>query len=261
MGYLSFVEQVAFRVGGLTIHWYGVLVAAGFLAGLWTASRRAPLAGVKSEIIVDFGPWLMVAAVAGARLLYVVSYWQQDFANQAWYEIFMIQHGGLVFYGGLIGASLATVFYARAKDLPLWRLADVFAPSIVLGHAFGRFGCFANGCCYGSPTQLPWAINYPVGHLAHGASVHPTQMYEALLNLGVYSFLAWKYRRRDFDGQVFALYLLGYGGVRFAVEFFRGDYPVRYLGGWATPAQLVSVAVIAAGIALWHLLAPKAPAN
>ncbi len=246
------MEQIAFHLGTLAVHWYGILVACGFLAGLWTASRRCLNDGLAGEVVVDLGPWLMVGAIAGARLLYVVSYWREEFAPKPVWEILMIQHGGLVFYGGLIGASLACVFYVRLKLLPLWKLADALAPSISLGQAFGRFGCLMNGCCYGLPTQVVWAIHYPVDHPTQGVGVHPAPVYEALLDLGLYLGLAWQYRRKGFDGQVFALYLIAYSLVRGFVECFRGDYPVRYLGGYLTPGQLVSAGVLAAGLLLWR---------
>jgi len=253
------VDQVAFRVGSWSVHWYGILVATGFLAGLWTASRRGLRDGLPGELIADLGVWLMIGGIVGARVHHVVAYWQEEFAGQPWWEIFAIHHGGLVFYGGLLGASLATVFYARAKRLPLWRLADALAPSIPLGQAFGRLGCVFNGCCYGWPTGLPWAIRYPADHVTHGAGVHPTPLYEALANLVLYGALAWLYRRRQHPGQVFVLYLLSYGGLRFAVEFFRGDYSARYLGGWATPGQLVSLLVVGVGLWLrWRLRPARA---
>lgn len=246
------MDQIAFRILGFNVYWYGVLVATGFLLGLWSASRRGQRDGIPGEVIADLGIWLMLGAIVGARLLHVISYWREEFADKPLWEIFMIRHGGLVFYGGLIGASLATIFYTRLKALPLWKLADALAPSIALGQVFGRLGCFLNGCCYGLPTHLPWAVYYPAGNPTHGTGVHPTQLYEALLDLGLYAGLAWFYRRKRFDGQVFALYLIAYALLRASVEFFRGDYEVRYLGGWATPAQLVSLGVGAVGVWFWR---------
>jgi phosphatidylglycerol:prolipoprotein diacylglycerol transferase len=248
------VAQIAFKIGPLEVYWFGVLVAVGFLVGLWTASRRCRQDGSLSEAIADLGPWLLLGGIVGARLLHVVSYWREEFASKPWWEMFMIQRAGLVFYGGLGGASLATLFYIRAKGLPLWKLADALAPSIALGQVFGRIGCLVNGCCFGLPTRLPWAIHYPAGHVTQGCGVHPVQLYEAFLDLGLYLALARQYRRRGFDGQVFALYLAGYAALRFGVEFFRGDYEQRYLGGWATPGQLVSAGVLAAGVWLWWRL-------
>jgi phosphatidylglycerol:prolipoprotein diacylglycerol transferase len=256
------VDKIAFNIGSLQLHWYGVLVAAGFLAALWTASRRGLRANFSPDVIMDLGTWLIVGAVVGARTLYVVSYWKESFAKQPWTEIFMVHHGGLVFYGGLIGSSLACILYARWKKLPLWKLADVLAPSVALGHFVGRIGCLMNGCCYGRACSLPWAIHFPADHETHGAGVHPTQIYESLLNLGLYGALAWLFRRRKFDGHVFAAYLIGYAFLRSFVELFRGDYQRHYLFAWVTPAHLVSVGILVAGVILFYVLPrlqPPAP--
>ena len=251
------MHQIAFNIGNWPIHWYGVLVALGFVAGLWTAARRAPLTGVKPEQASDAGPWMIVGAILGARILYVATYWKESFAGQPWTEIFMVQHGGLVFYGGLIGASLAIILFARIRRVPLWKLADVLAPSIALGYVFGRLGCLMNGCCYGRACDLPWAIRFPESNPSHPPTypVHPTQIYDSLLNLGLYLFLAWLYRRKKFDGQVFAVYLVCYAFTRSFVEYFRGDYNPEHIHvGFFTPAQLVSGAILGAGIVLFLLL-------
>jgi len=254
------VHKVALQLGDFTLYWYGVLVALGFLAGLWTATRRGLRDGLPGERLADLGLWLMVGAIVGSRLFFVISYWREDFASKPLWEIFMIRRGGLIFYGGLVGASLACVFYVRARRLPLWKVADALAPSIALGYVFGRLGCLMNGCCYGRACDLPWAIHFPNDHSTYPQGVHPTQLYEALMNLGLYGALAWLYRRKQFDGQIFAAYLIGYAALRSMGEFLRGDYAVRYLGGWATPAQLFGIVVLAAGLGLWYTRSrPAAP--
>jgi phosphatidylglycerol:prolipoprotein diacylglycerol transferase len=254
------VHPIAFQFGSLKITWYGVMVAMGFMAGLWTAARRAMLEKIPPDRIYDLGLSLMVGSIAGARILYVITFWREQFAQNPFLEIFKVWQGGLVYYGGLIGASLAIILHARIKKLPLWKIADALAPSIALGYAFGRIGCLMNGCCYGRECHLPWAITFPVGHETHRAGlpatpVHPTQLYESALSLGLYAFLAWLYRRKKFDGQIFAVYLVCYAFLRSFVELFRGDYPVyqRFLGV-ATPAQTVSVVILLAGVGLlWFL--------
>jgi phosphatidylglycerol---prolipoprotein diacylglyceryl transferase len=255
---LAFVHPIAFQFGRFTVTSYGVMVALGFIAGLWTASRRGLLAGIKSETILDFGPWLIVGAMLGARVLYVTSYWQEQFAGRPLVEIFKVWRGGLVFYGGFIGACLATLVYARWKKIALWTLADVMAPSIALGSAFGRIGCFLNGCCYGRVCHLPWAVVFPPESRGAppGVPLHPTELYDSLLNFGFYIFLAWLFRHRKFGGQMFAVYLIGYALLRSFVEIFRGDYPEYYhfLGLRETPAQLVSIGILAAGVALLLIL-------
>jgi phosphatidylglycerol:prolipoprotein diacylglycerol transferase len=249
------VHKVAFSLGDWTIYWYGVLVAAGFLAGLWTASRRGARGGLPPEKILDAGPWLILGAIVGSRLLYVISNWQ-DFAGKPLLAMLNIRQGGLVFYGGLIGATLATLAYLRWKKLPILKFADALAPSIALGAFFGRLGCFMNGCCYGQTCGQPWAVHFPADSDAGSAGRHPSQIYDSLLNLALYAGLAWLYRRKRFDGQVFAAHLTCYALLRSFVELFRGDYErSKYLlGGWVTPAQFVSLGIFAVGLLLlWRL--------
>ena len=252
------MHPIAFELGPLSIHWYGVMVALGFLAGLWTAGRRGMRAGIAAERIIDLGPWLIIGAIVGARTLYVISYWHEAFEGKPIADIFMVWKGCLVYYGGLVGSSLAYILYVRLKKLPLWKVADILAPSVALGSAFGRIGCLLNGCCYGRACNLPWAIRFPEGNPLNPPTypVHPTEIYDSLLNLGLYAALAWLVRRKKFDGQVFGLYLVGYAVLRSFVEMFRGDYPEHqhYLGGWATPAHLASIATLAAGLGLLWLL-------
>lgn len=261
------MHQIAFQIPyywngswhAIAIYWYGILVATGFLVGLWTASRRAIRDGIAPERIMDLGPWLIAGSIAGARALYVISYWREQFADQPWTEMLMIQKSGLVFYGGLIGAIVTVLLYAWRKKISVWKFGDALAPSIALGYFFGRFGCLMTGCCYGSPTHVPWAIHFPEGHptfpegATSGTPVHPTQIYEALLNMMLYLGLAWLYRRKKFDGQVFASYVIVYPLLRSFVELFRGDYPHYYVG-WVTPAQLVSLGIFVGGLILFWLL-------
>ena len=245
----------------MPIRWYGVMMALGFFAGLWTATRRARLANVHGDIIADVTLWLMVGSIVGARFAYVTTYWKQEFANGPFSEVFMIQHGGLVYYGGLIGAMVAGIGYLAWKKLPVWKIADIIAPSIALGSVFGRIGCLLNGCCYGRACDLPWAIHFPPDHETHGLGVHPTEIYDALLNLVLYVFLAWLFRRKKFDGQIFATYLIVYAVFRSIAEYFRGDYPTDHVHAGLTSAQLVSVPIFIAGIVLALFLSRRAAAK
>lgn len=259
------MHPIAFQLGSLTIRWYGVMMALAFLAGLWTATRRGRLIGVSAELISDVTLWLMVGSILGARVVYVVTYWDTQFAGGPFSEVFMIQHGGLVYYGGLIGATISGLAYLAWKRLPVWRVADVLAPSIALGSVFGRIGCLLNGCCYGRACSLPWAIRFPEGHETHpfnqpAIPVHPTEIYDALLNLVLYVFLAILFRRgRRFDGQIFATYLMVYAVFRSITEFFRGDYPPDHLHNGLTSAHLTSVPIFLAGLGLALFLSRRGP--
>lgn len=252
------MHPIAFYIGSLEIRWYGILFATGFLAGFWTACRRAWHDHMSGEAIADLIPWVLLSALAGARLLYVIEY-HEEFVGASFWDVINIRRGGLVYHGGMVAAILTTVGYLRWKKRPLWRTADVLAPSIALGHAFGRIGCFLNGCCYGLPTTLPWGVHFPEGHPSCPAAVHPTQLYEAGVNFLLYAALAWHFRyRRRFAGETFALYLVAYGLLRFVLEFLRGDYGEHRLLG-LTPGQPVSLVVLAAGLALWFGLARRRP--
>lgn len=253
------MHPIAFDIGGFAIHWYGVLLAVGMLAGVWTATRRCVLDKLQPTVITDLAPWLVGGVIVGARTLYVITYWDTQFAGQSFWHILNLRSGGLVFYGGLIGAVIATYIYLTVQKLPKWKVADAMAPSIALGHSIGRIGCLMFGCCFGRTCDLPWAIQFPEDHSTHPSTLHPTQIYESLLNFSLYLGLAWLYRRKKFDGQVFGMYLIGYALIRSFVELFRGDYlSSQYLGGWFTPAHGVSLAILVGGmILLWKLSPAK----
>ncbi len=145
----------------------------------------------------------------------------------------------------------------------MWKIADVLAPSIALGSVFGRIGCLLNGCCYGRACDAPWAITFPADNPLHPPTtpVHPTEIYDALLNFALYVFLAWLFRRKKFDGQIFAAYLICYAFTRSFVEYFRGDYTDAHHHFGLTPAQLTSVPILVAGIALVVILSRRTPAK
>jgi phosphatidylglycerol---prolipoprotein diacylglyceryl transferase len=252
------VHKIAFHIGNYPVAWFGIFVAIAFVLGLWTAARRGARDGLTADQMMDAGPWLILGTIVGARLWYVVTYWQEGFAREPWTEIFMVQRGGLVFYGGLVGASAATLIYLIRKKIPIWKFGDAVAPSIALGYVFGRMGCLMNGCCYGRTCDLPWAIHFPQDHPTHGASVHPTQIYDAILSGLLYLGLAWLHRRKRFDGQIFAAYLICYAVIRSIVESFRGDYSESHIHGIFTPAQLFGVVILAVGLILfWKLPRPQ----
>ena len=240
------------RLGPLDIHTYGVFVAIGFILGLAVASRRARREGIDPERITDLGAWLIISGMLGGKLFHSIFFWD-DFLYGWREEGVRSLREGFVFYGGFIAASLAAVVYTTMKRMPFFRVADIFAPSIALGHAFGRMGCFFNGCCYGKPCSLPWAVKFPPPHVMAGIPVHPTEVYEALGNLAIFAGLSAVYRRKRADGQIWWLYVLSYGVLRFAVEFFRGDYVTHYFGV-LTLGHLVALVMIAvAAVALARL--------
>ena len=234
-----------------------------FLVGLWTAMFRARRENIPGEFITDVVVALMIGSIIGARTVYVTTYWREEFAGQPISEIFAVWHGGLVYYGGLIGGLIAGTAYILWKKMPLWKTADVLAPSIALGSFFGRAGCLLNGCCYGRPTDLPWAVTF-TNPLAREFSntplnvpLHPTQIYDGLLNLALYFFLAWLFRHKKFDGEIIATYLICYAITRSIVEHFRGDYSNLHYHLGLTPAQWISVPIFVTGLALAAFLSSR----
>lgn len=239
------VDPVAFVLFGRPIYWYGIFVALGFLAALLHWNALARRLDFPTALGSDLALVVMVGGILGARALYVLS-------NFAYYsrhpqEIIRIDQGGLIFYGGFLAAAVGVIGLARARQLPLWKLGDFTVSALPLGHAFGRIGCLLNGCCYGAPCELPWAV--PTA----GAMRHPVQGYEALFNLGLYFVLRRVLLKSARPGGVVAAYLMGYGAWRFAAEFLRGDPRMPAAAG-LDAAQVLSLALVAAGalIAVWR---------
>ncbi len=255
------MKPILFQWGNLSLHSFGVLVALGFIAGLWVAARNARRVGLSADVIHDLTPWLVLGGLMGARALYVISYWDRDFAGRPVWDVLAIWKGGLVFYGGLIAATLTGLWRLHRLKLPVWSVADCLAPGIVLGHAFGRIGCLMNGCCYGRPLAAPWAIHFPTGHETAGVGVHPAQLYESALNLVFFALLMTAFSRRRFEGQVFCLYLVGYAILRSTVEVFRGDYGLAGASPASrlTPGQLTSLLILGSGVALYQILRKRTP--
>jgi phosphatidylglycerol:prolipoprotein diacylglycerol transferase len=237
------------RLGPLTIHTYGVLVALGFMLGITVAYRNARRAGIDADRIGDLGVWLVLAGMLGGKLFHIIFFWDDFRAGWRAVGIASLREG-FVFFGGFIAAMVVTILYTRRKGLPLMKVADAFAPGAALGHAFGRLGCFFEGCCYGRACDLPWAVQFPSSHLAAGFRVHPSQLYEAAGNLVIFAGLSLYARRKRFDGQVWWSYVLAYGALRFVIEFFRGDYETYYFGVF-TNAHLIAAGLMVA--ALWFL--------
>jgi len=251
------MHPILFEIGNWPVYSYGVLLALAYLAGLQLAVVRARRAGLDGTKVMDFGLYLIIAALVGAKLMLVIVDFDY-FRNQP-RELFSLVRAGGVFYGGLIGALLAAIVLVRRYRLPLWTTADLIAPGIALGHIIGRFGCLLAGCCYGRPTDLPWGITFtdPVAAANVGTplgqALHPTQLYDAGAEaLILLLLLATERRGRPFPGRTFWGYMLLYGVSRFVIELFRGD-PRGAMMGMAT-SQFVSVLIVPVSLfMLWRL--------
>jgi phosphatidylglycerol---prolipoprotein diacylglyceryl transferase len=213
-----------FSIGSFFIPTYGVLVALGFLAGLFVTLRLAKRASLPAEKVSNLAIYCALSGIAGAKLFMFLFDWNYYSSNPR--EIFTLstmQAAG-VFHGGLLAAMVVSLLYIRHQQLPLLRTLDTFAPGIALGHAVGRLGCFAAGCCWGKECHLPWAVYFRSQEAAQvpmGVPLHPAQLYESAANLLIFGFLYQLTKHTHRDGRIFGLYLVLYGVARFIVEFFR----------------------------------------
>jgi len=230
--------------GTVTVYTYGVLLAAAYLLGLQLALKRAKARHLDSTRVMDLGIYIIISALVGAKLLLLVTDFQTFRSNPA--ELLNLVREGGVFYGGLIVAVTVALLYIKRVGLPLWTTCDVFAPGIALGHVIGRFGCFFAGCCFGKPTNVPWAITFTDPFAAANVGtplnvpLHPTQLYEAGAELLILIFLLTTEKwGRKFAGRTFWLYMLLYSVSRFVIEFYRGDERGN-VGPFST-SQFVSV--------------------
>jgi phosphatidylglycerol:prolipoprotein diacylglycerol transferase len=222
------MHPILLELGPATLYTYGVLLAAAYLLGLKLAMVRAKARGLDQARVLDLGIYIIISALVGAKLLLVITD-LRTFLNDP-SELIALARSGGVFYGGLILAVSVALLYIRKIGLPLWTTCDVFAPGIALGHVVGRMGCFFAGCCWGKPTDVPWAITFTNPFAAANVGtplnvpLHPTQLYEAgaeALILGI--LLATERRGRPYPGRTFWLYMLLYAISRFIIEFYRND--------------------------------------
>lgn len=236
----------------MTLHTYGLLVATGFVTGLFLAVRQAKRQGISSERILDLGFYILLAAIIGSRLLFVATDSEHYLSRPL--DIFKIWEGGLVFYGGLIFAVPVAVWYMNRHGLDKWAIADIIAPSIAIGHAIGRLGCFSAGCCYGAPAEgLLWAVTFlhPETLAIRGVPLHPAQIYESLGELVNFSLLIILRKHQSFKGQLFWTYILFYSVLRFVVEFFRGDEIRGFIFAGISTSQAISVVMAAVAAAVY----------
>ncbi|MBI2778118.1 MAG: prolipoprotein diacylglyceryl transferase [Chloroflexi bacterium] len=251
MPFVIDVDPVAFRLFGLDLRWYGIVIAVAAATALWVAQREARRRGIAPGIIGDAALWVGGAALVGGRVLYVIQNELGTLASDP-AHVAMVWMGGLSFYGALGGALLALAVIARQQGLRLAVLLDVAAPAAAIGQAIGHLGCLISGDSYGVPTALPWAVVYtnPNAVAPLGIGLHPTQAYEAIL-LGALFVGLWLGRARLAplgDGTVAGAYLLGLAAVRFGLFFLR-DEPSVLLG--LKTAQLIGLAVAGLAIVLF----------
>lgn len=253
----------SFTVFGIEIAYYGVIIALGMLAGALVAYREAKKTGQKVDDYIDFTLYTLIAAIIGARIYYVIFEW--DYYSAHPLEIFNLRAGGLAIYGGVLASVLTLLIFTKVKKLKFWLMADTAVQGLIIGQIIGRWGNFFNREAFGGYTDSLFAMQLPVSeakgitqelieHLVtiDGVSyvqVHPTFLYEGTWNLLLFIGICLYKRHKKFDGEIFAIYLMGYGVGRFIIEGLRTDQlVVKALGGIAA-SQVLSIILIVLAVA------------
>ncbi len=251
--------HLAWSGRSIPIHSYGVALAAAFALAALVARRHARAIGEDPALVASVWLGLVVSSFIGARVLFVVTNPQRlAEALVPW------QGGDLVFYGGALGCLVFLAAWSRWRRVPLPRVVDLLIPSVALGHAIGRVGCFAAGCCYGAASDAPWAVRFPReslafqqlvadGTIAFGTvtpPLHPVQLYEAAGELALFFALSWLLARRRYVGQVFVAWLAGYGLLRIVTERFRGDEERRFVVAHLSTSQALALVALVVAVAV-----------
>jgi len=241
------------ELGPLTIRWYGVLIASAVLIGLFLSQYLAKRRGINPELIADLSIWLVLAAIPGARLYYVIFEWE-NYAGRP-EDIIAIWQGGIAIHGAIFAGAIATLIFAKINQVSFWQLADLIAPSLILGQAIGRWGNFFNSEAFGTPTDLPWKLYIPEAkrplQYADQAFFHPTFLYECLWDIGIFLILMYlffwglSHWQRYKIGTLACVYAAGYSAGRIWIEGLRTD---SLMLGSIQVAQLISFLGIIFGL-------------
>lgn len=239
------IDPIIFSIGPIAIRWYGMMYVIGFLAGWWLARKRCkqPHSPVTSQQVDDLIFNAMLGVIIGGRVGYCLVYGWDELISDPLY-LFKITKGGMSFHGGLVGVLVAMWWFGRSRGKTMWQITDFMAPFVPLGLGFGRLGNFINGELWGKPTDVPWAFK------VNGQVLHPSQLYEALLEGFVLFAILWVFSAKERPYMaVSGLFLMLYGVFRFVVEFYRvPDAHLDYLAlGWVTMGQVLSAPMIIIG--------------
>lgn len=244
------MRPILIQFGEIALPSYGVMLVTSFICAILYVRKAVKKFNISLIMIENLAFYVMVGVIIGGRLLYVIFHWYQ-YENDL-LGIIRIWEGGMMFFGGFIGALIAGIIYLRKEKTSVLKVADIIAPAIALGTFFTRIGCFLNGCCFGKPSTLPWAIKFPP-HCVAGASpvgdlaLHPTQIYTSLFGLALFFFLNKRLSKPHKIGIVFSLYLIFSGAFRFGIDFIR--YYENAANLWIN--QVISFAIVGAGIILY----------
>ncbi|MEW5762555.1 MAG: prolipoprotein diacylglyceryl transferase [Bacillota bacterium] len=208
-----------FRLGAFVVHSYGLMLALAVVVGLLVARREAVRRGFSGDAVLELSAYLVLAGLLGSRLLYVLIE-RENFAGDP-LAVFRVWEPGLSYYGAIAAGALVAFWFARRRGWRFGHLADVLALAIAAGYPVARIGCFLNGCCYGKPTTVPWAVAFPFD----GIPRHPTQLYSLLFGLVIFGLLWWRRGARPRPGHLAWLYLFLYAAYRFVLDFWRVSPP------------------------------------
>ncbi len=244
-------DPIIFSIGPLAVRWYGLMYVVGFLLGWWLAAQRSkrPDSPVTREQVDDLVFYCMLGVIVGGRIGYALVYGTEQLFSDPLY-LFKITEGGMSFHGGLVGVLLAMWLYGRKLGHKMLRMTDFMAPFVPLGLGFGRIGNFINGELWGKPTDVPWSF------LVNGQALHPSQLYESILEGFVLFAILWWYSAKPRPYMaVTAVFFMLYGAFRLFVEFYRvPDAHLGYLSlGWVTMGQVLSVPMIVAGAIMLYI--------
>ncbi len=244
------MHPILFKIGPITIYTYGVLIATAFFLGLALAARQASVEGEDPQKIMDLSFYILISAIVGSRLLYIVVEYKEYISNPL--RIFKVWEGGLVFYGGFIMAMAVVIIYVRRHEMNLWKVGDILAPSVAIGQGVGRLGCFFAGCCYGRETDVPWAVIFkdPNTLAPMDVHLHPTQLYDSANGFIIFTALIILRKFKKFDGQLFWTYTLLYAVGRFIVEIFRGDERGFVIESFLSTSQFIAIPLFIVSLAM-----------
>lgn len=243
-----------FSLGPLTIHTYGVFVAVGFAVAIIVTVRIARAYSIGSQQVMDTAFVGVLWGVIGSRVFFLFIYPSHYWTHPL--EIFKIWEGGLVFSGGIVGAAAAMFFYSRRHGIAFRRMVDLWVPGVALGQAFGRFGCFMAGCCYGKPFSGIWGVVFtnPASLAPLNISLHPTQLYAALSGFLIFAILYFAQKRKKFEGQIALWFFILHSTSRLLEERFRADDRGMLPGTDMTLTQLVATIALIGSIVLLFIL-------
>lgn len=250
------MHPILLELGPIKIFTYGFFLAVAFLTAIFVAGREAQRQGIPKGQFYDLCFYIIVAALVGSRLLFVILEPAAFLAHPL--KLIALWEGGLDFQGGMFLALVVAFIYIRYRGWAWRSTLDALAVGAPLGQFFGRIGCFMAGCCFGTPSHMPWAVVFtdPTSLCPlRGVPLHPSQLYESFLALGVFGFIYWFRTRKRYSGQLVLIYLCLAGLVRFVVEFFRS--PLDYRGptylGFMPLTQLIALVLflVCAGLLLY----------